>query len=366
MAKLLFKQGNFKILADNLAKLSAAETNKLIQIAGTTCYQARETTKKTPEEFIKMLYTRGHLSVLEHSWFCYGIYPEKRDNIARIGYKLYKANNLFSITEAKEGYLIVSGNSRMFYEAFDKYRKQPDYLLTKIFADLNRKNPELFSSPIFYDISIAILYGNEIPVDFFGKISDNPAIKTAEERLAHTAMCVEFNNHCRGFTHEHVRHRLASFSQESTRYVDYAKGDVNLDEFQMQFILPYNDKFDFSKKIEFICDGKAHIMSPVEFTNMIEAFYRALRKAGLKSEEARQWLPIGLKSQIVTTANLKEWRHWFYMRARESAHSEIKWTALNFLRICKVRWPDLFDDFEFTKSKKDGSECAIFTGVMTP
>lgn len=358
MAKILFKQGGFKVLADDIAKLSSDKMNELIRTAGATCYQTRETIKKTPEEFIKMLRSNGHLSVLEHSWYCFSIRPCQMDELGKIGSQFYQTNNLFSITEnQKKGRLIVSGNARMFNEA---YTRNEDYsvlppALSEIFRMLNWENSPLFP----------IGYGNNL-LFFDGEIMMNPELTLPEEKLAHKAMCVEFNQHSRGFTHEHVRHRLASFSQESTRYVDYAKGDVNLDEFQMQFVLPYNDEFDFSKKINFICDKRKYRMSPTQFTNMIEAFYRGARKAGLKPEEARQWLPIGLKSQIVTTANLKEWRHWFYMRTSEFAHPEIRWTALNLLRFCKERWNDLFSDFEFAKSKKDGSECAVFINAQVP
>ena len=353
MAKMLFKQGGFKILAEDIAKLSSDKINELIKTAGTTCYQTRETTKKTPEEFISMLRNRGHLSVLEHSWYCLSIHPRRMVKLDKIGYQLYQANNLFQITEnKKKGCLIVSGNARMFNEAYigNNYS-----VLDGIIGMLNQENPILFP-----------IHNRNNLLFFNGKIAMNPELISPKEIISHTAMCVEFNQHCRGFTHEHVRHRLASFSQESTRYVDYAKGDVNLDDFQMQFVLPYNDEFDFSKEIEFVCGGKTYRMSPVDFTNMIEAFYRGARKVGLKPEEARQWLPIGLKSQIVTTANLKEWRHWFYMRTTEFAHPEIRWTALNLLRFCKGRWPNLFNDFEFSKVKKDGSECAVFVGSQTP
>ena len=356
MAKMLFKQGGFKILAEDIAKLPSGKINELIRTAGATCYQTRETIKKTPEEFIKMLRNRGHLSVLEHSWYCFAVYPSRqiKTELSKIGYRFYQANNLFSITENRERQkLIISGNARMFNEAHA--RNYDFHVLNMIYAMISFGNRALFPNTIGRDDSF-----------FNGVIEMNPELILPEEKMSHTAMCVEFNQHCRGFTHEHVRHRLASFSQESTRYVDYAKGDVNLDEFQMQFVLPYNNGFDFLKKIEFICNGETYRMSPADFTDMIEAFYRGLRKAGLKPEEARQWLPIGLKSQIVTTANLKEWRHWFYMRTTEFAHPEIRWTALNLLRFCKGRWPDLFNDFEFDKAKKDGSECAVFAGLQTP
>ena len=347
MAKLLFREGGFRILSDDVGRLQVKEMNQLIKTAGTTCYQTRETSKKTPEEFIQMLQKRGHHAMLEHSWYTFLI----GNTSPKVVSNLFQANSLFCITLRDNGFL-VSGNSRIFNEA---YLKKRDIVTGMLLSILNKENPVLFPLP-----------KEGFEITSLLKITRNPKLQTKDEVLTHRAMTVEFNNHSRGFTHETVRSRsgdekVTSYAQESTRYVDYSKGEVDLEKFQMKFILPYNDVFDFNQKISFSVDGREYSLTPQEFTDLMEGWYRALRKSGLRPEEARQWLPIGIKSQIVQTYNLREWRHWFKIRSGAAAHPEIRFSALNLLRETQRRIPGVFDDFEF-KVKEDGSEYAVYIG----
>lgn len=140
-----------------------------------------------------------------------------------------------------------------------------------------------------------------------------------ESVLEHGSISVRFNNCSRGFTHELVRHRLMSPSQESTRYVDYAKGEVDLDEFQIHCVVPPHH--DEHEKVT-LADGRK--MSMADMFGEIEQFYRALRKAKWAPEDARQILPIGLRSQIGMTANFREWRYILALRASRYAHWEIR------------------------------------------
>jgi len=348
MAKLLFKEGEFKILSDDVGGLSVEESNQLIKTAGTTCYQTRETSKKTPEEFIQMIQDRGHHAMLEHSWNTIEILLPS-DVKPMVGFRLYKSNNIFCITERPDS-LLVSGNSRMFNEAWTKSK---DSLIFNIISLLKKDNPVLFIDPGSYN---------------FGKNSEyllilNPKLETKEEILIHRAMTVEFNKNSRGMTHETVRSRngdekITSYAQESTRYVDYAKGEMDLEQFQIKFILPYNDEFNFEQRINFSSDGVIYSFTPQEFTNLIEDWYRALRKSGLRPEEARQWLPIGIKSQIVQTYNLNEWLHWFFLRTNKAAHPEIRFLAVNLLKEVQKRIPECFNNFQISE---DG-ESAIYEG----
>lgn len=352
MAKMLFKQGSFRVLSDDVGKLSAEEMNQLIKTAGTTCYQTRETSKKTPIEFIQMLQKSGHYAMLEHSWRTVELSFWKtatKDVVAekeKAGFRLYKANNLFCITERPFS-LLISGNLRMFNEA---WIKSGDRFINTIHSLLAEENPTFFP------------YGGGYK-DPDLELTLNPEINAKKEILVHRAMTVEFNNNSRGMTHETVRSRngdekITSYAQESTRYVDYAKGEVDLEEFQIKFILPYNDDFDFRQTIQFSVDGADYAFTPQQFTNLIEAWYRTLRKAGLRPEEARQWLPIGLKSQIVQTYNLNEWRHWFFIRTSKPAHPEIRFLAVNLLKEVQKRIPECFNDFEISE---DG-QSAVYTG----
>jgi len=156
-----------------------------------------------------------------------------------------------------------------------------------------------------------------------------------ESVLEHSAMTVEFNNVSRGFTHEIVRHRLASFTQESTRYV--SKNNFKV------VIPPDKDKDEKIVDLK-LPDGKKIKVSFQEWMDLNEKMYQGLKKAGWKTEDARQVLPIGIVSQIVVTANFREWRHIFKLRTAPDAHWEIRFVMKNLLKEVKEKIPIIFDD----------------------
>jgi intein/homing endonuclease len=138
-----------------------------------------------------------------------------------------------------------------------------------------------------------------------------------------------------GNTHELVRHRLASYTQESTRYVD---------ESNFRVVIP-PDKDPNEKLVELNLSGGIKIkVSFQEWMDLNEQMYRGLRKIGWVPQDARQVLPIGVKSQIVMTANFREWRHVFKLRKSPNAHWEIRRVMTNLLEDVKPRVPVIFDD----------------------
>jgi len=90
-------------------------------------------------------------------------------------------------------------------------------------------------------------------------------------------------------------------------------------------------------------DGRE--ISPKEMFEEYEKFYRGLRKAGWLPQDARQFLPIGIKSQIVISANFREWRHIFTLRTSRFAHWEIRQIMNNLLKELQNILPGIFDDF---------------------
>lgn len=174
--------------------------------------------------------------------------------------------------------------------------------------------------------------------------SEDRTTKTPEQfakmllKRGHTAMIefvdviVYFQNVSRGFTHELVRHRLCSFAQESTRYVDPSKSSG------YNFILP-PDK-DPHEKIDNNAD---YDLSGI--VEMYENIYRILIEAGWKTEDARQFLPIGIKSDIYCKANLTEWRHIFDLRTAKPAHWEIRYVMGNLLEQMKKLFSPIFNDY---------------------
>lgn len=131
----------------------------------------------------------------------------------------------------------------------------------------------------------------------------------------------------RGVSHEIVRHRIASYSQESTRYCNYALGN------QICFIKPF---FFDNRTEEYELWEKAMIAC--------ENVYLELIKKGAKPEEARAVLPNSLKTEIVITMNLREWRHFFKLRTDSHAHPQMKELTIPMLAEFKKKVPVVFDD----------------------
>ena len=149
-----------------------------------------------------------------------------------------------------------------------------------------------------------------------------------ESVLEHEKLTVRFV--CdRGVSHEIVRHRIASYSQESTRYCNYA-----LDKFQneLTFIRP------------FFWEGE-----PEKFQVWQEAMaaaeraYLSLLELGVTPQEARTVLPNSLKTELVMTADLREWRHFFQLRAAAPAHPQMREIAVPLLKAFQEAVPVVFD-----------------------
>jgi len=130
----------------------------------------------------------------------------------------------------------------------------------------------------------------------------------------------------RGVTHEIVRHRIASYSQESTRYCDYNSRGVQVIE--PFFFAGNNKKYGIWLRAMRSC----------------EKAYNALIEAGASPQEARSVLPNSLKTEIVITYNLREWRHFFKLRCAKPAHPQMREITIPLLREFQERIPVIFDD----------------------
>jgi len=153
----------------------------------------------------------------------------------------------------------------------------------------------------------------------------------------------------RGVTHEIVRHRIASYSQESTRYCNYSH-----DKFgnEITVILPvwfvgFTDG-NLSRPEEDLEGRKRQAQFALwKLTcEQIEKAYFELLKAGQSPQEARAVLPNSLKTELVMTANLREWRHFFKLRASPQAHPQIRFLAMDMLKVFQKKIPVVFDNLE--------------------
>lgn len=138
----------------------------------------------------------------------------------------------------------------------------------------------------------------------------------------------------RGVTHEIVRHRIASYSQESTRYCNYCN-----DKFgnELTFIKPCF--WDESTE-----DGRAKMEVWKKSLADIEKQYFQLIELGARPEEARSILPNSLKTEIVVTMNMRSWRNFFRLRTAERAHPQIRQISNMLLAELKEKLPVLFGD----------------------
>jgi thymidylate synthase (FAD) len=141
----------------------------------------------------------------------------------------------------------------------------------------------------------------------------------------------------RGVSHELVRHRLASYSQESTRYCNYSKdkfgGEITVIDLATGFA------YDLSKPTDY---RKYHIWRKA-MANAEQSYFQML-DAGATAQEARSVLPNSLGTVVVITANPREWRHIFKMRVAQSAHPQMREIMLPMLEEFKSKWPAIFGD----------------------
>jgi len=146
-----------------------------------------------------------------------------------------------------------------------------------------------------------------------------------ESVIEHISASVRFITD-RGVTHEMVRHRLCAFSQESTRYVNYKSDDI-------QFIKPV--WYDNSTVAEqSVWDNSCKTS---------EADYKLLSKLGWTPEKARSVLNNSLKTEIVVTCNVREWRHIFKLRTGKAAHPQMRRLMMPCLDGFKQEIPIVFD-----------------------
>lgn len=153
-----------------------------------------------------------------------------------------------------------------------------------------------------------------------------------ESVLEHESLTVKFI-YDRGLSHEQVRHRLGSYSQESSRYCNYNKEKFGN---EVSFI----DIYDYLKNPD-----ESYIIWWDHMQRCEKAYFELL-EAGEPPEIARSVLPNSLKTEIVVTYNLREWRHFFKLRANKKAHPQMRNIANRLLNTFKEMIPIVFDDIE--------------------
>ncbi len=183
------------------------------------------------------------------------------------------------------------------------------------------------------------------------KITEDSCIAFVKNivKRGHEAVIEHFNitvrlTNDRGVSHEEVRHRIASYAQESTRYCNYSQ-----------------DKFD--NEVSYIdirggmeLDSKVGNLSTSTFDAIYdewlqacadaEAHYNKMIQLGATPQIARSVLNNSTKTEICITMNLREWRHFFKLRTSPAAHPQIREIAIPLLQEFQRMIPVVFDDIE--------------------
>lgn len=147
-----------------------------------------------------------------------------------------------------------------------------------------------------------------------------------ESVIEHAAATFEISGISRACSHQLVRHRLASYSQESQRYVDMSAPE---------FVLPP----DLERRPEARAVWEA-------FSAQVTQTYQTLRALGLKKEDARFVLPNATATRLVVTMNFRELRHFFRLRITPEAQWEIREVAQRMLALLVPEAPAVFGSLE--------------------
>jgi len=150
--------------------------------------------------------------------------------------------------------------------------------------------------------------------------------------LEHAYATFKISGISRACSHQLVRHRICSFTQQSQRYVD---------ESNFEYIIPDSVRNNL-KAYELFTD----------FVNKAKSVYIELLKLGIKKEDARYVLPNATTTQIIITANFREWRHIIELRGNINSQWEIRRIMIEILKILKSYAPNCFEDFEIDEERE--------------
>lgn len=304
---------------------------KKIEWVGRTCYKSTDKiTDESAPKFVANLIKRGHEAMLEHASFCFEIDPWVYhwigDSIQYMSH-CFGFKSFMRFTNEKR--MLMSGNVRAWRDLFRNLNGWVG--IPACFEGFIKENPVLF--PEFQnDNDFIEVLGSIRPIH-----TDD--LKSELEFLTHCDVTVRWVVD-RGISHEIVRHRPASFAQESTRYCNYGQ-----DKFggQITFIIP--EFFQFGS-LEWKAWKNAMESAEGTYLNMIDM--------GVTPEKARTVLTNSLKTEVIMTANCAEWIHFFKLRACNStgkAHPQMLEVARPLLDSFKKTISVVFDDLTYEEVK---------------
>ena len=298
---------------------------QLIEYAGRVCYRSTHRMGTAPE-FISARVREGHEDIIEH------VVVTLRFHNTLEPLRWRMLNRHCEVSDVGDSEWLVSGNTRVWLDFF-------------------RRGVALDALPILASIAPKVYsefeLAEQVPLDINGDQFDVAKLAPAEDlpmrvtllgftqpqlgetnvALHHGSATFLFEGISRTCTHQLVRHRLASFSQESQRYVDLSKGG-------WQAVLP--------KAVT----ANPEAMAVMEtFWGDAEEKYVQLRDLGIRKEDARFLLPNAAETRIVTTMNFAAWSHFLWLRAVDKAAQwEIRAMGQRVLEMLYVIAPSVFQE----------------------
>lgn len=302
---------------------------KYLEQIGRVCYKSEDKiTDESCVRFIQNLFDRKHWAMLEHYVFVMAIPKEVFDDITdrrwmtaenadAVTYMKFIHPTYWSEAPTSEMEYLVSGSATAFnyLQACKCFNKEDEYNcgVQRIYHYMASIHPHLMGNN--YDAR-----SDDTGIRFLDR--DEISSLPYDLKLIHEFRSVMITTD-RGVTHELVRHRPASWAQESTRYCNYSKEKFGG---ELTTLTPsfYQDE-----------DRNAEMMVWETAMKFDEMFYSELIKLGSTAQEARSVLPHSTKVDIVITALLSEFRHFFKMRCPKSAHPQMREVAIPMLNLFK-------------------------------
>lgn len=284
-----------KIVNANVTELADVDILKKIEKCGRICYKSEDKITDTScFSFVEGLIKRQHLAMTEHATICLSVTERLAKRIKSLGEGTY----LHVTLNGKKDRYLISGNVRAWILLFNPYQwseaewQDISRIQAYMYMALDEKTYNvLFNKPE----SIPSRELKEVLLSQ-EQILNLPEL-TLEEAHAHLYLTALFT--CdRGVTHELVRHRPASFAQESTRYCNYVK-----DKFGQEIVCIRPTYYNVLQETIWL-----------QAMEQAEKSYFALIESGCTAQQARGVLPTDLKAELVLTANLAEWQHIINLR----------------------------------------------------
>lgn len=307
-------------------------TKKIERIAR-VCYKSENCIKEGSDlAMISRLVKNKHYAMLEHGSLAYEVTKEMYHDIKN-AINLLMNNQEINIprlhmTENKEeSRYIISGNLRTYLKLFEMADKVTMFFaFSKAIPSLYNKVHDDSNGCISYEFKNLNFPFSTSPI----KLITNFNNLSNSERMIHETVSVLFTID-KGVSHELVRHRDASFAQESSRYCSYDKGKFGS---EITCIKPC-----------FWAEDTSMYKAWKESCEFAEKTYMDMLGNGATPQEARSVLPHSLKADITCTANLYEWQHIFDLRALDKtgpAHPQMKEVMVPLYKEFEERFPEIF------------------------